>query len=386
MNADQPAAEPNSSSSSTAWKPLALLICPCVISAMFSLKDTASPPLTASAGRPGLVFDTYMLHEGTEPIAPQPLLTPYFTFRNKGKEPVVIQELSPACSSCVTPEVSAKEIPPGGEGKVIFRIATRNQPAGLREYLVTVKYADPRPREVLLTYNVVLPEKQIEIEPRVLMVMGAISNKDRDIVSIADHRPDRTESPMKILGVVSSSSLFTAQSVGHSTVEGVNRNSIEVTYADSIPVGQHRGVITVSTDDTTYPILQIPVILGDRKRPTDEAVSVSPNSGRVIIQSDDLSKSSGTKVTFTIPAKWKVSHVDAFPPQLTALIEKTESASADATTASGAATGSGTATATVKVGLSELPARGIEQACLTLHAMDGDEAEMVTVPIVLVWR
>jgi len=357
-----------------AWKPIVMLAVPCVVSAFFTMGDTAAPALTLQKDRPALVFQSYMVHEGPDPVPPQPLLTPYFMFRNKGTETVIIRELTPACSSCVSPDVSAKEIPPGGEGRVTFSIRTRNQAAGPHDYLVTVKYEDPKPREVVLTYKVVLPEKLIEIEPRVLMVMGRISSADRDIVTIADHRADRAESPMKIQSVASSSSLFTAQSAGHSTVDGVSREAIEVTYADSIPVGQHRGVITVLTDDEMYPAIQVPVILGDRKRPAEEAVSAIPESGRVVVDTLNPGKSSGTTVSFHVPAKWSVTHVETFPSQLLAAITKTEAVSPDRTQV------------TVQLSLTELPAKGIEQAIVTLHAKDGDEAEMVTVPVTLIWR
>ena len=356
------------------WKPVLLLIIPCAVSALFSLRDPVAPALASTKSRPALVFNSYMVHEGEEPVPPQPLLTPFFTFKNSGSETVTIRELVPACSSCVSPDVTAKEIPPGGEGRVIFNVKTRNQTPGFHEYLVTVKYSDPEPREVVLTYKVVLPEKQIEIEPRVLMVMGRISSTDRDIITIADHRPERTESPMKISSVLSSSSMFTAQSAGQSEVEGVRREAIEVTYSEGIPVGQHRGVITVTTDDEVYPAIQIPVILGDRKRPADEPVTVSPDAGRVIVQSRSPEKSTGMKIQFMLPAKWVSSHVETFPPQLLATVEKTEPVEADKIMV------------TVKISLTELPAKGIEQGILTLHAKDGEEAELVTVPITLIWR
>lgn len=373
MNADIGASSTIPPSGVFSWKPLVLLACPCLVSAVFTMRDSSAPAVKAEQDRPALVFNTYMLHEGMDPVEPQPLLTPYFSFHNKGKEPVTITELTPSCG-CLSAEISAKEIPPGGEGQIKLPIRTRNEAAGFHEYMLTVKYTDPRPREVALTYKVVLPEKQILIEPRVLMVMGRISGSDRNTITISDHRTSRLSSPMKILNVVSSSSLFTAQAAGHSTNDGVNRDAIEVTYADSIPNGQHRGIITVSTDDETYPTLQIPVILGDRKRPVDEPASVSPDSGRVIVDSASPGKSDGTTFRFSVPARWKVTHVETFPPQLIGRIEKTEAIAPDKSQV------------TVQLSLTELPARGVEQANLTLHAKDGDEAEMVTVPIVLIWR
>ncbi len=352
---------------------IVMILAPCLVSAAFAMRDSAAPALTLEQNRPALVFETYMLHEGPDPIAPQPLLTPWFDFRNNGAETVTIKELSPSCG-CLSPEITAKEIPPGGTGRLTLPIKTRNEAAGLREYMVTVKYEDPTPREVALTYKVVLPEKQLEIEPRVLMMMGRISSADHSIISIADYRPERLQSPMKIQKIVSSSSLFSARVIGNTSNDGVSRTAIEVTFTDDIPGGQHRGIVTATTDDETYPVIQIPVILGDRKRAEDDPVTVNPTSGRVLVATSNPSKSTGTTIAFTVPSRWKVTHVETFPTQLTGKIEKSSEFTADQTLVE------------VSLSLTELPEAGIEQANLTLHATDGDQPEMVTVPITLIWR
>jgi hypothetical protein len=351
----------------------ALLFVPCLIAALFSMREGTAPPLTLSIDRPALVFDTYMRHEGLDPIPMQPLLTPYFTFVNKGPASVVIQEVKAGCS-CISPEITGKEIAPGQQGRVMLPIKTRNEPAGLREYITTVKYLDPKPREVTLTYKVVLPEKQVEIEPRVVMLMGKISSSDHSVITINDYRTERYADPMKIQSVVSSSPLFKAELLGQTSNDGVSRTTIDVRFTDGIPLGQHRGLVTITTNDETYPVVQVPIILGDRRRPEDETVSLSPDAGRVIVQSSDASKSVGTSITFTIPSKWKVSHVDTFPPQMTGKIEKTEPLGTDKTQL------------VVKLYISELPTKGLEQGNLTLFAKDGEDSEMVTVPISLTWR
>lgn len=350
-----------------------LLAAPCLVATVFSMREMQAPPLTLSIDRPALVFDTYMRHEGLDPIPMQPLLTPYFTFVNKGPEKVVIEEVKAGCS-CISPEISGKEIAPGQQGRVMLPIKTRNEPAGLREYIATVKYLDPKPREVTLTYKVVLPEKQVEIEPRVVMLMGKISSSDHTVITVNDYRSERHADPMKIQSVESSSPLFKAELLGQTTNDGVSQTTIDVRFSDGIPMGQHRGLVTITTGDEAYPVIQVPVILGDRRRPDDEAVSLSPDAGRVIVQSSDVSQSVGTSVTFTIPSKWKVSHIDTFPSQMVGKIEKTEPL------------GTEKAQVVVKLTISELPTRGVEQGNLTLFAKDGEETEMVTVPITLTWR
>jgi len=355
------------------WALVAMLLTPCVASAFFTLRGSDSPPLVVTAGRPSLVFSSYMIDEGPAPVSSQPVLNPFFFFTNKGSQSVRITELIPSCG-CLAPVATPMEIPPGETGRLMLPIRTRNETAGLHEYMVTVRYEDPQPREVALTYKVVLPDKLIEIEPRVLMVMGRITSKDRDVISISDHRPERQNSPMKITGVSSSLSIFSAQLAGHSTVEGVSRQTIEVTYADVIPAGQHKGLITVTTDDDVWPVLQVPVVLGDRRRPTDEPVSVSPESVRVIVDASDVEQSQAGTIAFQVPATWKVSHVEVYPEQLLGKILGTTQKTPDRTLV------------TVEVSLTEKPSRGIEQGTLTLYATDGDESEMVTAPVYVSWK
>jgi hypothetical protein len=350
-----------------------MLVAPCLTSAYFNLRESDAPRLAVAAGRPSLVFSSYMIDEGPAPVSSQPVLNPFFYFTNKGPQSVRIKELVPSCG-CLAPVASPMEVPPGETGRLLLPIKTRNETAGLHEYMVTVRYEDPLPREVALTYKVILPDKLIEIEPRVLMVMGRITSKDRDVITISDHRPERLNSPMKITGVSGSLSIFSALLAGHSTVDGVSRQMIEVTYSDIIPSGQHKGVITVTTDDVVWPVLQIPVILGDRRRPANEQVSVSPESARVIVDPARIEQSQSGTVSFHIPSTWKVSHAEVFPPQLQGKILGTTQETPDRTQV------------TVEVSLMELPSRGIEQGSLILYASDGDESEMVTVPLSVSWK
>ena len=350
-----------------------VLLSPCLASAVFAMRDAAAPALKLSEGRPALVFGAYMIPASREPMRDEPIISQDFDFLNKGKETVRITDLVPDCA-CLSPTISSREILPGDFGRITLPIRTTNEPAGLNEYLLTVKYEDPKPRQVTLTLKVNLPEKQLVIQPRVLMVMGKVTGEHPYIVTISDYRPDSITTPMKITGVASSSSLFTAETAGHSTADGVTTSAVSVTFNEPIPAGQHKGVILVSTDDRLFPTLQIPVIVGDQKRPADEPVSISPDAARVVIDTTEPEKSLGTNVSFDIPTKWTVSHFDAFPPALAARVLTTEPVTAE------------TVRVTVELTVSALPARGVERGVLTLHATDGSDPEMVTVPVSLTWK
>lgn len=355
------------------WGRFAILcLFPCLLALVLG-RTTASPPLKVTKDRPNLVFREYMIDAGPSPVPLQTRIRQSFFFRNAGEEIVRIKDLVPSCG-CLKPEMSRQEIPAGETGEIVLPIETRNEPPGIREYTVTIRYEDPVPRETTLTYRVNLPEKKVTLEPRVLMVMGRTQSTDRDTVTIADHRPERRDSPMHLSGVTASSSFFTAAYSGYSAAEGFGRFAIEVNYPSQIPQGQQRGVITAFTDDPQYPALQIPVLIGTPKRPADEPVRVSPESVRLAIHPTIPADTAPSRVKVMIPAKWQFSHLDVWPSQIHV---KEEVVTPEE---------SGMVTLEIVVSVAESLPPGVELGTLTLNAKDGEDMEMVTIPITMIRR
>jgi len=169
-------------------------------------------------------------------------------------------------------------------------------------------------------------------------------------------------------------SLFTAELVGQFNQEGASRTSISVQFRENAPPGRHRGVINIATDDAEFPMIQVPVMVGDSKRDPSDAVRVAPETGRIVLNSATPAESVGMVISFDLPSRWKVTHCDTFPADIVAQYESVPSTVPDHQTVN------------VQLSISELPAHGIEQAILTLNATDGDAPEMVTVPLTLIWK
>ena len=350
-----------------------LAIVPCLSAAVFGSHNSNGPACLVTSNRPALVFSEYLADYGPAPVAQQPLLTPTFYLRNNSTEKVKITNLQASCG-CLAPSVSANEIEPGAVEKLNLPIRLNNEPSGAREYTVTVFYADPKPREVTLTVKAVLPEKSLIVEPRVLMVMGAVKAGQEHIVTISDFRPDSLENPIHVTSVTGSSSLFTAQLAGQFVREGASRTALTVNFQENPPQGRHRGLINVATDDEAFPVIQIPVMVGDVKRDASDSVRISPEMGRVIIDAANVANSNGMVIGFDIPSRWKVTHCDMFPAGIVAKYESVSGSVPERQTVN------------VTLSVNELPTLRVEQAVLTLNATDGDTLEMVTVPISLVWK
>ena len=373
MNAAQKKRRIVASGASPVWIVALLALVPCLTAAVFGSQNSNGPPCLVTTSRPALVFSEYLADYGPAPVPQQPTLTPVFYLRNNGSEKVQITGMEPSCG-CLAPNISANEIDPGAIEKLTLPIRLSNEPSGFREYTVTVSYLDPKPRHVTLAVKAVLPEKSLIVEPRVLMVMGAVSAGQQHIVTVSDFRPKSADKPMKVTGVSGSSSLFTAELVGQFNREGASRTSVSVQFRENAPEGRHRGVINIATDDAEFPMIQVPVMVGDSKRDPSDAVRVSPETGRIVLNTSAPEESVGMVIAFDLPSRWKVTHCDTFPPDIVAKYESVPGTVPDHQTVN------------VQLSISELPARGIEQAVLTVNATDGDAREMVTVPINLIWK
>lgn len=373
MNSAQEKPKPVSSDASPVWIVALLAIVPCLTAAVFGSNNSNGPRCLVTTSRPALVFSEYLADYGPVPVPQQPTLTPVFYFRNNGSENVQITLLDPSCG-CLAPNISATEIAPGAIENLTLPIRLSNEPSGFREYTVTVFYTDPEPRQVTLSVKAVLPEKSLIIEPRSLMVMGAVSAGQEHIVTVSDFRPESADKPMKVSGVTGSSSLFTAELVGQFNQEGASRTSVSVHFRENAPEGRHRGVINIATDDSQFPMIQVPVMVGDSKRDPSDTVRVSPETGRIVLNTAAPEESVGMTIAVDLPSRWKVTHCDTFPPEIVAKYECVPGTVPDHQTVN------------VQLSITERPARGIERAILTLNATDGEAPEMVTVPVTVIWK
>lgn len=337
------------------------------------LMPAATPALVVSKDKPALIFESYLIDRSQTKTEMQPVISEDFYFRNIGDQNVEISELVPSCG-CLAPQVSTRTLKPGEAGMLTIPVKTASEPAGPREYLVTVKYTDPAPREVLVTWKVQMPEKQVVVEPRVLMVLGQVLAGDEHRIQIVDYRPAAKEQPMKIEDVQSSTSLFTAVLTGSVTQEDAVRQTIRLKLADALPPGQHRGVVSVLTSDTAYPVLQIPVILGSNRRPDNSAISVTPELARVVVNTGDPSRSSGMTVNVEVPGDWKFSHAEVYPTPLAINVREVSLGN-----------GERTALAAV-ISVPDAPRVGLQQGAITLHCLQGETRQVVTVPLSIVWN
>jgi hypothetical protein len=365
-----------------------LLLLPSLGSALTTLIPDAAPPLQVVTERPALVFETYLADSSQYEAESRPVITEEFHFRNQGQNPVEIIELKPSCG-CLTPRASANIIAPGETGRITLPVRTANEPAGIREYLVNVRYQDPKPREVTLTCRMLLPEKKLLIEPRVVMVMGQPAPDARYEVSISDFREGRAQQPLQISRVEAAPFFVKASIAGQSSGEELSQTRLSIQFTADQPPGQHRGLVSVFTSDPDYPVIQIPVVVGRRGTAAADSNSPqpveaprarsAPEMGRVVVNRNDISQSAGSDLQVTAPAGWTLGTIDCWPAQLHA------SHTTPAADTPDNPPNSAEQQFRITMGLRDLPTTGVQQGVLTVNFTTPDGPRILTVPLSFIW-
>ncbi len=353
-----------------------LLLLPAGWSAVRSTSPGDLPELRFSVSRPALVFETLIFDRSSIEAESRPLISEEFYFRNEGAEPVRIVELIPSCG-CLKPVVSSSEIAAGESGRITIPVRTANEPAGKREYLVTVRYEDPHPREVTLTWKILLPQKKILVEPRVLMVIGEVASDDHYEITVSDFRPTHKESPLQLLRTESAPHFISAKVAGQSVTDSGTRTTLQVSFSDDLPPGQHRGMISAFTTDPEYSVLQIPVIVGRPQAAESEQIRVSPEMARLVFLRASPEESQSTQVTVTTPSGWSPIQVTSWPEQIDAqLVPSANPGGSDSDQQSGKVQ--------LRVQLTEEPSSGVEQGVISIDFETTDGPRLISFPVFIV--
>lgn len=354
---------------------LMLAACPVVASAVVSLQPDALPSLKVTRDRPALVFVPYLYHHGDEPIELNPTLESRFSFRNDGTEPVRIGDIERSCG-CMTPQLSQREIPPGEVGSIFVPIQTINQSPGPKEFLLTVNYTDPQPRQAQLRIKAVFPEKMVVVQPKALYLSQRSEKPIPFEVTISDFREDT----LRVANVASTAEFLDARlrksesgkivQVGYDDEpqSTATQAKIDGTISGNIPPGRHHALIVATTDDEQFPSVTVPVLINGPPYPNGKAPIASP--GVVQLEASDHPRARRrAQIQIMVPSDWTISHVSAWPPQLAVDYK-------DALPV-----GDSEKVVPASVELTELPEHKLTDGVIQFFANDGEN--LITVPVKL---
>lgn len=222
--------------------------------------------------RPALVFDQYLVDLGK--AHPTSKVQASFVFCNRGRQAVTLTEIRPSCG-CLQPLISRKSkvFEPGDLGRIVLEMQPANEAPGKREYFADIRYADPEPREVRVTFRVELPEHGIYVTPPAVLMYLPASNTEpmvQDLVVTDTRLPGA-----RIVDAETDLS-YAQVDVGETRLNGTQglQSIVRVTVAGQVPLGKHQGVVRIRTSDPRMPQLRVPLWIestADRPLPGDSS-------------------------------------------------------------------------------------------------------------------
>lgn len=231
---------------------------PFVLAVLVHTARPSVPLAIVAPSRPALAFDQYLIDLGR--IQPTSEVRGTFVFENRGRRPVEIQEVHPSCG-CLQPQLSTRRLEPGEAGAVILRMQPANETPGRKEYYADVRYADPDPRTVRVTFRLELPEQQLAVKPRALLVYQLSDTPTVHTISVSDTR----DQPVQILDAAVNSAFVTITRRGsHRTAEHGQVTEFDVEVSPNLPSGRHDAVVTIKTSDPRSPVIRVPMLMNGR--------------------------------------------------------------------------------------------------------------------------
>ena len=238
----------------TRWNWLIAAV-PILAAAWAHVVGPIAQPIQGAIDRPGLAFEQYLVNRG--PVSPRKYVMAKYRFTNTSDQTIKLGEMRPSCG-CMTPKLDKEVFAPGEQGEFTLTVDTTGAAAGEKEYFLDIPYRDSRPRSTRVTFKVILPERQVVVRPRALIVYQYNTTPTERTITVSDYREDK----LNVLQARSSSSWAHVELLGAETDSDGNPHTlVSVVVSGDVPPGQHQANITLTTDDPGYAELQIPMVI-----------------------------------------------------------------------------------------------------------------------------
>lgn len=214
-------------------------------------------PMADAAPRPPLAFNQYTLDLRTVP--PRPLVREHFDFTNVGTGPLSITELEPSCA-CLNPQLRGDKrvYAPGERGRFYVFMQTAREQPGPHSYTVTVKYADPQPREVVVEFRLTLPEMKVTLDPPEVYFYQLSGADDERTIHVSDRRGRQ----LKVLAAdCSLEGVRVEVQSPEMSPDGEERTPLKVFVPGEYAPGRHKGYINIVTDDPEFKELRAAILV-----------------------------------------------------------------------------------------------------------------------------
>lgn len=235
---------------------IAVASLPFLASLGFCAIERKASPLCDSIEHPALVFDQYLVNLGE--IHNTAKVEAHFRFKNCGSFPLRITNVSPSCM-CLAPQIEKRAYAPGEISDFTLKVLTTHQTPGPHEYLVTLQYEDPKPREVTVTFKLII-RREVTLSPRQLIVyQNGISETEQKVV-LTDMRPK----PFIVTSATCTSPLVRVElRKPVDDPEGGRETTVVIHVAAQVPAAGEDCSVYLTTDDPHYPRIPVPLRIRD---------------------------------------------------------------------------------------------------------------------------
>jgi hypothetical protein len=144
--------------------------------------------------------------------------------------------------------------------------------------LVTVHYRDPEPQQTTVRFRVTLPDNQVVVRPRAVMIYLTDDSPMLQSAEVVDRRERKLEitsiecQPPELAEVTHIAT--------EDDDEGHRHYRLQVSVPADLPQGNHRGTVWIHTNDPAYQRLRLPLALQKGKLPSPGATAVMPRPRR----------------------------------------------------------------------------------------------------------
>ena len=207
-------------------------------------------------------------------------LTHRFAFVNEGPEEVEILGLRASCG-CVKPRLEQRKFAPGEKSALVLDVHTLGEAAGDHLWQLNVSYRSGRTAHeaTLDLRGRVITEIVVQPPALTLFTTGNLAHQ----LTLTDLR-DR---PLTVVGVRSTAAGVKAQVTQTGQDQAGHRQvTIGLRIDPSCPEGRYEEVVSLLTDDNTYPELRVPVTVVKHSRqraaPSPSTVTLQAAPGQAL--------------------------------------------------------------------------------------------------------
>jgi len=227
-----------------------------------------------------------------------------FVFKNEGKGTLIIENVKASCG-CTVALASAKEIPPGGEGKIDATLKTSTH-GGKVNKTVTVTTNDPAQQTIKLNL-IAEVQVMVTLEPFILN-FGRFKKGEAQVryISVTGEEKDKT----KILSTTARGKEIKVETSTNGYDHSKDKR-IKVSVLPDVKVGQFRDVITVTTDHRTMQNITISVF-GE----VAGAINVTPRSFSFGFFEKGKAMEKIVSLTANPPATFKILKAESTSPDV----------------------------------------------------------------------